>query len=180
MLYVRVASVYCYATSIISQSEKISLYQMLLHGLYINAVLWLANNYFNYFDQFKFVFETVDSCLSVSHFMHEKFEADTLDLCPPYSLSGSGLSTKQNVSQLSFSGYPYLSVCSFPLTCLMPRLTLEQVKAHQREAIRLRTERRVAELKVEQGKRDWEEVLTLCALLWLCLRVCCYAKLYFL
>ena len=49
----------------------------------------------------------------------------------------------------------------------MPRLTLEQVKAQQREAIRLRTERRVAELKVEQGKRDWEEVLTLCALLWL-------------
>jgi hypothetical protein len=27
------------------------------------------------------VFETVDSCLSVSHFMHEEsFEADTLDL----------------------------------------------------------------------------------------------------
>ena len=49
----------------------------------------------------------------------------------------------------------------------MPRLTLEQVKAQQREAIRLRTERRLAELKVEQGKRDWEEVLTLCAFLWL-------------
>ena len=29
----------------------------------------------------KCVFETVDSCLSVSHFMHdESFEADTLDL----------------------------------------------------------------------------------------------------
>jgi hypothetical protein len=73
-----------------------------------------------------------------------------------------------------------LSVYSFSLTCLMPRLTLEQVKAQQREAIRLRTERRVAEMKVEQGKRDWEEVLTLCALLWLCLIVCFYAKLYFL
>ncbi len=34
----------------------------------------------------------------------------------------------------------------------MPRLTLEQVKAQQREAIRLRTERRVAELKVEQER----------------------------
>jgi hypothetical protein len=36
------------------------------------------------------------------------------------------------------------------------------------------------ELKKGQGKRDWEEVLTLCALLWLCLIVCFYAKLYFL
>ena len=62
----------------------------------------------------------------------------------------------------------------------MPRLTLEQVKAQQREAIRLRTEKRIAELIVEQGKRDWEEVLTLCALLWLSLIVCFYAKLYFL
>jgi len=61
----------------------------------------------------------------------------------------------------------------------MPRLTLEQVKAQQREAIRLRTERRVAELRVEQGKRDWEEVLTLCAFLWLSIIVCFYAKLYF-
>ncbi len=36
------------------------------------------------------------------------------------------------------------------------------------------------EVVVEQGKSDWEEVLTLCALLWLCLIVCFYAKLYFL
>jgi hypothetical protein len=36
------------------------------------------------------------------------------------------------------------------------------------------------ELRVEQGKRDWEKVLTLCALLWLCLIVCFYAKLYIL
>jgi hypothetical protein len=54
----------------------------------------------------------------------------------------------------------------------MPRRTLEQEKAYQSEALRLRTEKRVAELKVEQGKRDWEDVLTLCALLWLCLIVC--------
>ena len=87
---------------------------------------------------------------------------------------------KQVVSQLPSSGLSRLSVCFFFLTCLMPRRTLEQVKAEQREAIRLRTERRVAELKVEQGKRDWEEVLTLCALLWLCLIVGFYAKLYFL
>jgi hypothetical protein len=36
------------------------------------------------------------------------------------------------------------------------------------------------ELRLEQGKRDWEEVLTLCALLWLSLIVCFYAKLYLL
>jgi hypothetical protein len=36
------------------------------------------------------------------------------------------------------------------------------------------------ELTVEQGKRDWEEVLTLCALLWLSLIICFYAKLYLL
>ena len=36
------------------------------------------------------------------------------------------------------------------------------------------------EVVVEQTKSDWEEVLTLCALLWLCLIVCFYAKLYLL
>ena len=36
------------------------------------------------------------------------------------------------------------------------------------------------EVVVEQSKGDWEEVLTLCALLWLCFIVCFYAKLYLL
>ncbi len=36
------------------------------------------------------------------------------------------------------------------------------------------------ELTVEQGKGDWEEVLTLFALLWLSLIICFYAKLYLL
>ena len=36
------------------------------------------------------------------------------------------------------------------------------------------------EVVVEQSKSDWEEVLTLCALLWLCFIVCFYAKLYLL
>ena len=120
------------------------------------------------------MFETVDSCLSVSHIMHEKFEADTLDLCPTYSLNQTSCLTTAFLRILS------LSLCFFFVTCLMPRLTLEQVKAQQREAIRLRTERRVAELRVEQGKRDWEEVLTLCAFLWLSIIVCFYAKLYLL
>ena len=36
------------------------------------------------------------------------------------------------------------------------------------------------EVVVEQPRSDWEEVLTLCALLWLCFIVCFYAKLYLL
>ena len=36
------------------------------------------------------------------------------------------------------------------------------------------------EVVVQQGKSDSEEVLTLCALLWLGLIVCFYAKLYLL
>ena len=124
------------------------------------------------------MFEAVDIFLSVSQIMHVNLQADSLDLCPTYSL-------KRSLDQTSclttaFLRIAYLSVCFFSLTCLMPRLTLEQVKAQQREANRLRTERRVAELRVEQGKRDWEEVLTLCAFLWLSIIVCFYAKLYFL
>jgi hypothetical protein len=65
---------YCYAVSIISQSEKISWYQMLLMiCTYLPYFDWtIIISYFNYFDQFKFVLETVDTCLSVSHFMHEE------------------------------------------------------------------------------------------------------------
>ena len=86
---------------------------------------------------------------------------------------------KQVVSQLPSSGYSYLFASLLSVICSMPRRTLEQVKAYQREAQRLRTKKRIAELRVEQGKKDWEEVLTLCALLWLCCIVGFYAKLYF-
>ncbi len=34
------------------------------------------------------------------------------------------------------------------------------------------------ELRIEQVKGDWEEVLTLCAFLWVALIVCFYARLY--
>jgi hypothetical protein len=61
----------------------------------------------------------------------------------------------------------------------MPKRTLAQEKAYQVEALRIRTERRIAELSQEQYKKDKKEVLTLCALLWVCLIVAFYAKLYF-
>ncbi len=60
----------------------------------------------------------------------------------------------------------------------MPRNTLEQVKAIQKEALRLRTATRIEELRTEQGKLERLEVLELCALLWLCMIVAFYARLY--
>jgi hypothetical protein len=60
----------------------------------------------------------------------------------------------------------------------MPRRTLEQEKTYQKEALRLRTAKRIEELRSEQGKLDRREVLNLCALLWLSLIVAFYARLY--
>jgi len=60
----------------------------------------------------------------------------------------------------------------------MPRNTLEKVKAVQKEALRLRTAKRIEELRAEQGKLERLEVLELCALLWLCMIVAFYARLY--
>jgi hypothetical protein len=60
----------------------------------------------------------------------------------------------------------------------MPRKTLEKEKAFQKEALRLRTAKRIEELRAEQGKLDRLEVLNLCALLWLCMIVAFYARLY--
>jgi hypothetical protein len=60
----------------------------------------------------------------------------------------------------------------------MPRKTLEKEKAFQKEAFRLRTAKRIEELRAEQSKLEKLEVLNLCALLWLCMIVAFYARLY--
>jgi hypothetical protein len=60
----------------------------------------------------------------------------------------------------------------------MPRNTLEKAKAFQKEALRFRTAKRIEELRAEQGKLERLEVLNLCALLWLCMIVAFYARLY--
>ena len=123
------------------------------------------------------MFEAVNSFLFLFHTscMNESFVSDTLDLCPPYSLMV--LSTKQVVSQL-----PSSRSCQPVCLCCMPangRLeVLETTKAYQREQQRLRTERRLTELRQDQRELELREVLTLFSLIWLLGIVLFYARLY--
>jgi hypothetical protein len=55
---------------------------------------------------------------------------------------------------------------------------LNKVKANERRKLKERTEARVAQLEKQQAKENWVEVLDLCALLWVALIVCFYARLY--
>ena len=55
---------------------------------------------------------------------------------------------------------------------------LNKVKADERRKLRERTEARVAQLERHQARQNWTEVLELCALLWVALIVCFYARLY--
>ncbi len=55
---------------------------------------------------------------------------------------------------------------------------LERVKTNERREQKERTEARVAQLLEQQAKENWTEVLNFCALLWLAVIVCFYAKLY--
>jgi hypothetical protein len=55
---------------------------------------------------------------------------------------------------------------------------LNKVKADERRKLKERTERRVSQLERQQAREDWTEVLNLCALLWVALIVCFYARLY--
>ena len=57
-------------------------------------------------------------------------------------------------------------------------VVLEATKAYQIEQQRLRTERRQAQLRQEQGQLERSEVLDLFALIWLALIVLLYARLY--
>jgi hypothetical protein len=55
---------------------------------------------------------------------------------------------------------------------------LNKVKADERRKLKERTEARVAKLERQQARQNWTEVLDLCALLWVALIVCFYARLY--
>ena len=55
---------------------------------------------------------------------------------------------------------------------------LEQTKAFLTEQQRIRTERRLAQLRQEQRQLEISEVLCLLALLWVILIVAFYARLY--
>jgi hypothetical protein len=58
------------------------------------------------------------------------------------------------------------------------RLSLAETKAFETEQLRLRTERRLAQLRQEQRQLEVSEVLCLLALLWVILIVAFYARLY--
>ncbi len=55
---------------------------------------------------------------------------------------------------------------------------LEATKAHQIEQQRIRTERRLAQLRQEQRQLERSEILNLFGLFWLTLIVLLYARLY--
>ena len=55
---------------------------------------------------------------------------------------------------------------------------LEATKAYQTEQLRVRTEKRQAQLRQEQRQLERSEVLNLFALIWLALIVLLYARLY--
>ena len=90
-------------------------------------------------------------------------------------------STKQVVSQLPFARTPSPVLCLFLscvlCSCHMPR-SLAQEKAYQVEQQRLRTERRIAQLREESYQNDIAECKTLLALLWISVFILFYARLY--
>ena len=153
------------------------LVQDVINDLYINTVLWLVFNYFNYFDQFEFVFETVDISLSVSHFMHDESLQRILWIFVHRILFKVSRPNKLSHNCLSQDLNP--SVC---LSCMPPSnrslAILAAAKANQREQQRLRTERRLAQLRQEQRQLDRREVLTLFALIWVVGIVLFFTRLY--
>ncbi len=58
------------------------------------------------------------------------------------------------------------------------RLSLAETKAFQTEQLRLRTERRLAQLRQEQRQLEVSEVPYLLSLIWVILIVAFYARLY--
>ena len=58
------------------------------------------------------------------------------------------------------------------------RLSLAETKAFQTEQLKLRTERRLAQLRQEQRQLEISEVLYLLSLIWVILIVALYARLY--
>jgi hypothetical protein len=59
------------------------------------------------------------------------------------------------------------------------RLSLEQTKAYQTEQLKLRTKKRLAQLRQDQRQLEVSEVLYLLSFIWLILIIVLYARLYF-
>jgi hypothetical protein len=85
---------------------------------------------------------------------------------------------KQVVSQLPFARTFSVLVLFLVLFYLMPRKTLAEVKAYETEQIRLRTERRLAQLRQESYELELTEIFTVLALVYIALIVLFYARLY--
>ncbi len=103
-----------------------------------------------------------------------------------FALTLTRLHEKQVVSQLPLAR-PFSSCVSVLcylfdcVVCLMPpknQFILEQTKAYLTEQQRLRTERRLAQLRLDQRQLELSEVLTLLAILWVIGIVLFYARLY--
>ena len=101
-----------------------------------------------------------------------------LDLLSSLLPHDSGLWPQTSCLTTAFCKNLPVSVLSLLLPCLMPRKSLEEVKAHEREKIRLRTERRIAQLRQEAYEFELTEVFSVCALIYIALIVSFYAKLY--
>ena len=110
--------------------------------------------------------------------MHdESFEADTLDVVHRI-LSAVSRPNKLSHNCL-FQDPTFLCVSCLCLSTIDWELgVIEAAKAYQREQQRLRTERRLAQLRQEQRQLDRREVLTLFALIWVVGIVLFFARLY--
>ncbi len=108
-------------------------------------------------------------------------------LCPRFPCMTQAVGLKQVVSQLPFAR-PLSSCvwasCVISLVawvCRMPprnEFILEQTKAFLTEQQRIRTERRLAQLRQDQRQLELSEVLHLLSLIWLIGIVLFYARLY--
>ncbi len=86
---------------------------------------------------------------------------------------------KQVVSQLLLSSlFLVFALCFVFNSVFMPKLSLEQVKAKLIEEQRIRTERRLSQLRQESRREELSEILSVCGLLWIAVIVCFYARLY--
>jgi hypothetical protein len=103
-----------------------------------------------------------------------------LDLLSSFSLHDSGLWPQTSCLTTAFLKFVF-SLCSVFFafkSAFMPKLSLEQVKAKLIEEQRVRTERRISQLRQEVRRDELSEVLSICALLWIAVIVCFYARLY--
>ena len=121
---------------------------------------------------------TVDGGSLSRFFQHAWMVLGELDLLSILLPHDSGLWPQTSCLTTAFCKNLPVFVLSLRLPCLMPRKSLEEVKAHEREQIRLRTERRIAQLREEAYELELTEVFSVCALIYIALIVLFYANLY--